>query len=374
MFEGTFQEIIVTIVACEISSLPMVLYRNNIEKLFIPEGQTRIYIDDFKNFLLLIFGYLAVVSISLAVMYLTGKLLRKINYRTKLFNVLGIIGFVFYFLIDLLAILGSISKSFDFKFGNYIGHYVFWIFWWIVFFVLMYMINDYFTKKRLRREIEVLNEEKARQFEYYNLVKIHNEEVRKIRHDIKGHLSAIFTLVEEKEYDRAKEYVFTLNENFEKVRRVNITGNVNADTVICDMAEKCSSQNIKFTPKGFLSEKTGIDDVSLTCIFTNILNNAYEACLRMAENEKKFINLDVRISGDCIVIKCENSKSTNEKINTKSIKTIKKESGHGYGIKIINEIVKEKDGIIEIEDKAEIFEIKILLSGAGGQEINIKKG
>ena len=130
------------------------------------------------------------------------------------------------------------------------------------------------------------------------------------------------------------------------------------DTNIC-------SKNIKFTPKGFLPEKTGIDDVSLTCIITNILNNAYEACLRMGESTEKFINLDIRIAGGCVVLKCENSKNAREKISTENIRTTKKEKGHGYGMKILKDIVSEYNGVMEIDDKTDVFVIKILLAEEG---------
>lgn len=362
VFEGSFQEIIVAVVSCDIAALPVVLYKRFITQHFTPEGASRIYIGDFSTLVLTCAGCLAVAALVVLIYHFLGKLLVKINYNSKLFSVLGIIGVAGFIVCELVAIIDDGIVFFLSK--EYLIKYALINLAWIVFFVVMYIINDYFTKKRLRREIEVLNEEKTRQFEYYNLMKIYNEEIRKIRHDMKGHISVISSFVEEKEYDRVEEYISTLSENLQKIKRVNVTGNVTADTVICDIKEKCEIKNIKFVPKGILPEKTGIDDVSLTCILTNVLNNACEACLRMEESEEKFINLDVYVAADCFVIKCENSKSKNEKINPKNIKTIKKENGHGYGMKIINDIVKEKDGTMEIKDNENTFVIEILLTAA----------
>lgn len=362
VFEGSFQEIVVAVAACDISALPVMLYKRFVLQRFTPEGASRIFIGDFATLILTCAGCVAVTALVVIINHFLGKLLVKINYNSKFFSALGIIGMLGFIVCELFAIIDDGIVFFLSK--EYLFRYAFVNLAWIVFFVVMYIINDYFTKKRLRREIEVLNEEKTRQFEYYNLMKIHNEEIRKIRHDMKGHISVISTFVEEKEYDRVEEYVSTLSENLQKIKRVNVTGNVTADTVICDVKEKCESKNIKFVPKGILPEKTGIDDVSLTCILTNVLNNACEACLRMKESEERFINLDVYVAGGCVVIKCENSKSENEKINPRNIKTIKKENGHGYGMKIINDIVKEKDGTIEIEDNENSFVIDILLTAA----------
>ncbi len=362
VFDASFQEIIVAVVTCDIVALPVVLYKKFVLQRFTPEGADRIFIGDFTTLILLCVGCLVFAALVVLINHLLGKLLVKINYNSKLFSVLGIIGMLGFIVCELFAIIDDGIVFFLSK--EYLFRYALINFAWIVFFVVMYIINDYFTKKRLRREIKVLNEEKTRQFEYYNLMRIHNEEIRKIRHDMKGHIAVISTFIEEKEYDRAEEYVLTLSENLQKIKRVNVTGNITADTVICDIKEKCESKNIKFVPKGIIPEKTGIDDVSLTCILTNVLNNACEACLRMDEGEEKFINLDVYVAGGCITIKCENSKSKNEKINPKNIKTLKKENGHGYGMKIINDIVKEKDGTVEIKDNENSFVIEILLTGA----------
>ncbi len=358
VFNGTFQEVIVAIVSCELASLPMSLFRDFIEKKFTVKGQADIFVPGLKEFILISFGYILTVTAAVVIAMLMGKILVKINYNTKIFNIFGVVGMIFFVTFEISVLAGDIKKALN---TGTLFRYVLMGLLWVAFFIVMYIINDYFTKKKLRREIEVLNEEKARQFEYYNLVKNHNEEIRKIRHDIKGHISALGSLVERKEYDRVEEYVATLDENFSKIRKVSFTGNITADTVICDIKEKCESENIEFTPKGLLPEKAGIDDVSLTCIMTNVLNNAYEACSRMEKNAEKFIRLDVRVVSGCLVIKCENSKNKDEKVNAKDIKTLKKEPGHGYGMKIINDIVKEKDGAVEIKDEGNTFEIKILM-------------
>ncbi|MBQ7956776.1 MAG: GHKL domain-containing protein [Clostridia bacterium] len=362
VFDGTLQEIIVTIFVCEIAALPMVLYKSAVQKIFAGEGQTRLCINDLKSFLMLVLGFAVVVALSLAVMHLIGKLLKKVNYNTKIFNVLGKIGFCLYFIIDALAIIGSVSDVLDFRMGSYLGHYFFWGGIWVAIFVAMYMINDYFTKKRLRREIEILNEEKARQFEYFRLVKNHNDEIRKIRHDMRGHLSVISGFINEDEYERAEEYISAINDAFSKIKRVSFTGNITADTVISEMAEKCRKENIKFKHNGLLPEKIMVDDVSLTCVLVNVFDNAIEACLRMDKSAERFINSDICISCGCVVLRCENSKNPSETVDEKNPETSKKESGHGYGRRILKDIVNEYSGTIEWKDKGYSFEVKILLT------------
>ncbi|MBQ7956690.1 MAG: GHKL domain-containing protein [Clostridia bacterium] len=359
VFDGLFQQIIILMFLCEVAFIPMLLFENFVQAKFPSPDGSGIFIPGIKELLFAVAGYIVAVSVAVLITKLADRLLKKINYNTKIFNIIGIAGVVCYFVMEFVVLTLDVSKILK---QETIFRYLLMLVVWSGFCVLMYLVNDYFTKKKLKREIAVLSGEAERQFEYYSLMKNRNEEIQKIRHDMKNHLMTISSLIASKEYDRVKTYLTSLDEQFSRIKRLDFTGNITVDTVISDIKEKCTKENIDFTINGCLAQKTGVDDISMTCVMTNILNNAYEACLRADENSEKFIKLDIVPSGGCIVIKCQNSKSVSEKPGLHNYKSSKSGYGHGYGMRIIKDIVGNYDGVTEINDNGNVFEMKVLLT------------
>ena len=93
-------------------------------------------------------------------------------------------------------------------------------------------------------------------------------------------------------------------------------------------------------------------DVTITSLFTNLLDNAIEAC-ESVNNENKFIELNTNYQANMFLIKMKNSKNPENIFTHKTTKKNKK--AHGHGISIIEDIVKQQEGICSWEDKGEVF-------------------
>lgn len=359
VFDCSFQEKVLTIIEMDLIFIPVLIVKQKFETKFQREANGPLYFENGKQFFVLVAAYVAAFAVVLVVLYFVSHLLRKINYDTKLFNIFGKIALGAYLFIE-VASIGSYVTGIMVRTFNIIAYLLVALLWGAVFAVL-YMINSYFTKKKLLREIEVLNSEKEREHKYYNLIKNHNDEIRRIRHDLNGHFAAINSLVKNGEYDRLEDYVSGLSESFFEIKRVTYSSNLMADAVISSIAQKCKDDGINFEFAGTLPDDCGVDDISLTCIFSNILNNAFEACQRIDKSDA-FIRLNVHCRNDCIVIDCKNSKSIDEKPEKGQFLTLKEESGHGYGMKIIKDIVASYDGAVTFEDGGDTFDISLLLS------------
>ncbi len=93
-------------------------------------------------------------------------------------------------------------------------------------------------------------------------------------------------------------------------------------------------------------------DVTITSLFTNLLDNAIEAC-ESVNNENKFIELNTNYQANMFLIKMKNSKNPENIFTHKTTKKNKK--AHGHGISIIEDIVKQQEGMSSSEDKGEVF-------------------
>ena len=289
--------------------------------------------------------------------YFIGKLINKINFNKPIFDIFGMLALFGYIAIELIAVVMFWQNLVGRE--NQFLQYFNCALIYCCSMLIMYFVSNIFTKRRLLREIEYLNTEKDREFKYYSLMRNHNEEIRKIKHDLTGHFSVLNSLVRDRRYDKLEEYIATLSHNYSSIKRVVFTNNIMADAVITTAVQKCDENNISFECEGTLPEDCIIDDVSITCIFSNILDNAVEA------NEKvtgeKHIKLSVYNKNDCIVISCKNSKEPDSKPEKRFFATTKTENGHGFGIKIIKEIVASYNGVVTLDDKGADFEISLLV-------------
>lgn len=357
-FDCSFQEKVVTIAEMDMIFIPVLIIKQTFEQRYQTNENGPLIFDNFRQLLLLMAAYIVAFAVVLFILYIVSMLTRKINFNTKAFDIFGKIALAAYLIIEISSVAGYFEGIMVRK-NNILLYFVVSLIWAAVF-IPLYMINSYISKKRLLREIEVLNAEKEREYKYYNLMKDHNDEIRRIRHDLNGHFSVLNSLVKNGEYERLEDYVSRLSDDYFKVKRVTYTSNLMADAVISSAVQKCAEKNIKFDFTGTLPDNCFVDDVSLTCIFSNILNNAVEACERVTDSSA-FISLEVYNKSGCVVISCKNSKRLSEAPEGSHFSTLKKDSGHGFGVKIIKDVVASYDGVISFEDSGEVFEVSLLL-------------
>lgn len=356
VFDCPMIQKVLYIAMMDIFFMPVLLVKQAFESKHLTDRNT-LEFESFFQMLIPLICYAVLFAFMVVMVHFLGKLINKINFTKPIFDIFGVLALFGYLAVELIAAVmfweNLVGRS------NQFIQYFNCALIYCVSLLIMYIVSTYITKRRLMRKIDVLNTEKERQFKYYNLVKTHNEEIRKIKHDLNGHFGVLSALVKDSQYDKLAEYITRLSNNYTQIKRVVYTSNLMADAVITSAAYKCEQNAIRFDCEGTLPDDCVIDDVSLTCIFSNILDNAVEACEKT--NTDKYIKLSVFNKSDCIVITCKNSKSENIKPKETLFKTTKKESGHGFGIRIIKEIVTEHDGVVSFDDSGTEFEISLLI-------------
>lgn len=347
----------------DIVFMPVLLVKQAFEENHLTDEKTLVF-DNFFELLIPLISYAFLFTGMVILVHFLGKLINKINFRRPIFDIFGILALFGYLSVELISVVMYWENIVGRE--NQFIQYFNCALIYCVSMLIMYLISTYFTKRRLIREIEVLNKEKEQDFKYYNLMKTHNEEIRKIRHDLNGHFDVLNTLIKEKQYDKIDEYISSLSDNYGRIKRVVYTSNLLADAVITSAVQKCERNSIDFECEGFIADNCFIDDVSLTCIFSNILDNAIEACIKSEGN--KHIKLSVYNKSECIVINCINTKDKSAKPKENFFRSTKTENGHGFGIRIIKEIVATYDGVVTFEDKGDEFEISLLIP----QKVTVK--
>lgn len=177
------------------------------------------------------------------------------------------------------------------------------------------------------------------------------------RHDLNAHLNALHYLAEDNDTAGIKEYCEKLLEYSQGFRNVIISGNTVVDGILGRELEKSKDKGIELELQVALLEKNKISDYELCIIFSNIINNAIDACV---EGDK--IKLACYPYNDYLCIMSENpirKKITN--IDDEIQTTKEDKVHHGYGIKNIRAVVDKYDGMMKIDTSNGIFLVEILV-------------
>ena len=209
-----------------------------------------------------------------------------------------------------------------------------------IYYAIYYLID---TRHRLT-ELEVQSTVLSLEKESLEIDAQNREELMKIRHDLQNQLSYMSVLLNEGKYEEAKQYIQSLTEQKEEYlysfscSNLVISGIVNLELTKAKIADK----KIRF--KVVVPPKLPFEDSDLLSLITNVVDNSIENFV--PANDKDLISVSIVTQQDYLRIVCLNSVNQSSIKGKPTLKTTKKNRGHGYGTKIIKNIVKKYQGYV----------------------------
>ena len=171
-------------------------------------------------------------------------------------------------------------------------------------------------------------------------------EMRGWRHDYKNHMQVLKIYVENRQWENARDYIVQMNEDLESIDHVIKTGNIMADAIVNSKVSLAKKKDIKLDVTAKIPKEIPMTDVEFCVVFGNIMDNAIEACEKLASFKKQFY-MSV-------------SNSTDQKKRTKKYLSMKGE-GHGFGLQRIDKIIHDKNGYLNRQNEPGVFATEIML-------------
>ncbi|MBS6024905.1 MAG: sensor histidine kinase [Paeniclostridium sordellii] len=222
---------------------------------------------------------------------------------------------------------------------------------------LMWLIIRFMKDSRLKAENKCIKENIALQYNYYLNMQHSQQKIRNLYHDMKNHMICI-----EKIYGE-NDYIKSINKQLNEFTYIYNTNNIILDIILNDKRNICENKKIELIADINFKECNFIDITDVCSIFSNIIDNAIEACDKIENNK---IEKKIRLKGTNVnrlyVLKCENTKLN--KINKKNelFMTDKKDKFlHGVGIKSIKASVEKYNGNLELNDLGNKFLVNICI-------------
>jgi len=180
-----------------------------------------------------------------------------------------------------------------------------------------------------------------------------------IRHDLKGHFSAIAGYLNAKDYSALERYIGSLTEFESGVHEYVKHPVVNA--LLSSKLAMAKEANIDFLIKIEMPDNLPITDVDLCILISNILDNAFEATRN--SDAPQFINFHTRVVSSYWVIVCHNTTRTYDNFRaTGSLKSTKDATDlHGIGTKQIQQIAENYGGFVTYSHEKKEFKTLVTI-------------
>lgn len=199
------------------------------------------------------------------------------------------------------------------------------------------------------------------QEDYYKKIIDNYSNIRKFKHDIKGHLAVVNELINSKNYDEANVYIGNMSEAITGKDIYN-TNNIYISSILNSFDQSFIDNKIEFDLSYYIISDLKMNSMDICSLFYNLILNEVEANLKI--EDKRFIKLYIANIKNNVLIKIVNPVDENFNLDIiKENKTTKEDKeNHGFGLITINNIISKYNGNIDysIHDQYLIADITIL--------------
>lgn len=191
----------------------------------------------------------------------------------------------------------------------------------------------------------------------------------KLFHDFHRHLEIMLQMANKSRDTDMAEYIENLSEPLKEIASVIWIGDETVDYIINSRYSRAKEKGIRMEMNIEFPHNTNIRSNDLCTILSNLLDNAIEACERMADvaaPDSPSIFLTIRRIQNILIIKLENSSPQPDYNSSGELNTAKENKTlHGYGLKNIESAVLKYDGVMQTSYEENIYRTIITLSFEG---------
>lgn len=232
----------------------------------------------------------------------------------------------------------------------------------------------FYKNKNIRSENDFLRIKEELEQKKYEELSAAVEKNRELLHDARNHYLIISEYVKRKEYENLAQYVNDLQGNFVRTNVWVYTGNHVLDLILGQKQMTAKEKGICFELQASPLARLPFTDREICSLFGNLLDNAIEACERVMQstgntsensitvNREKMPEIRVKIEqqNQMLFVKILNSTDGLPERKERGFLTRKGDpSLHGYGLKSVERIVADYDGVITYDADGKFFTVTV---------------
>ena len=178
-------------------------------------------------------------------------------------------------------------------------------------------------------------------------------------HDLRHLMNRIENMASQKQVDIPD--ISRVKAAVDRISPTAKTGNDALDVLLQNMDDLCRQNKIELQCVAYADCLKHFDGMKLYFLFANAIDNAMESVSGIEDPEKRLIDISIRAFGDSASIHIWNYFSGPITFNSGLPVTNKGGEAHGFGMKSMQRIVDEFDGVMHAHTEGEIFNLDIML-------------
>ena len=241
--------------------------------------------------------------------------------------------------------------------------------------IVIIAFTDNKTRQREEKQQEILTRQVDNIKAHIGQVEKLYQDIRGIRHDMGNHMMTLMSLQEQGNYIQAGAYISELrNQMQEDVLSIK-SGNPVTDVILSEKKKEAEEKGIAFNSSFYYPADTGINAFDISVILYNALDNAIEAVSREIEKtaskndtSASWIQLTSYRRRNAYIIEVENSFHgvlIRGDDNGLPLTTKVNSSGHGFGLRNIQNMAEQYFGTLDTDWTGERFRLRVLLQIPG---------
>lgn len=184
------------------------------------------------------------------------------------------------------------------------------------------------------------------------------------RHDMRHYIHVINTCVESHDWDSVNQVLESMNKslnNYDGSGELKIySGEPIIDATVSFFSERAKDENIEFH---VYLDDVSVKDIDITefsVMLSNAIENAYNACIQIAEGKKRIINVKGMCKKSQYLLEIANTYTGTVQFDSKGIPVSARE-GHGYGTRSIESFVQRYKGYLNFDAVDGWFRMRVIL-------------
>ncbi len=208
--------------------------------------------------------------------------------------------------------------------------------------IMIYFTNKTSEQAQIKKDFEIAEHHYAMQQEYYDQLRVQQEETRALWHDISKYLRAA-------QVDSTSVALTEVQEMLDSISCVVDVNNRIVSVILNEYFQIAKNSGVEVEIDVQVSSELFVTAADLYVLIGNTLDNAIEACVALPEDQRK-INLKLKKHNNILFYEVSNPYTE---------KHLRRFRGnyHGFGLKNVARCVEKYNGKLDITKKNGIFRV-----------------